>query len=338
MATYDEAMAAFKTIDDLVNLTIVDQRGNPKLQFGYVLKLYFKRAYDNDVRERLIALVEDYGKLFKGSITHYMPYEGKRLKPTKGFDYVAYFRNHMLSIPPDERVEGFDAELYGFPDAIDKDEPTPYHIGVVASPAIDEMKLGNKDNALGRLEAYFPINWAEGDYHKLLELLQRWAEIGQPIHGTFGFGLVMEEGGPRGPDMPIAFPFLKRFIGLDYPDRSLWKVRSGDAETPVIRSINWLSLIDTMRADLIGGADTIRKELGPSCPVYSFNGGIIIQAGPKPEIGDFNQGERLDDYRAVARVLKPLRFEAFKRLGLFRDLPPKFDDRDETLKWLRRFD
>jgi hypothetical protein len=198
--------------------------------------------------------------------------------------------------------------------------------------------LGNKENALGRLEAYFPANWHNGDYSKLLVLLQRWAEIGQPIHGTFGLGLIMEEGGSRGPFMDTAFPFLKRFTGLDYPDLSLWITMSEDAKTPVIRSINWLTLIDNTREGMIGGIENIAKELDASCPVYAYEGGVIVQAGSEPKLGDVNAGEIPEFYREVARVLKPLRFEDFGRWGIFDGLRSPLDDREETLKWLRRFD
>lgn len=335
---YNKILSEFRTISDLAKLTIADKRGNPALQFGFVLKLYFSRAYDDEVRMRLIRLVEDYGKIFSDKITHYMPYDGSRLKPTKNFDYIGYFTDRMRSLPPEEKVEGFDAELYGFPEAVDRDEPTPYHIGVVARPAIAEKRLANKDNALGRLEAYFPADWPQGDYTQLLTVLTHWAAIAKPIHGTFGLGLVMEEGGGRGPFIDLAFPFLKRFIGLDYPDLSLWRVRSEAAATPVIRSINWLSLIDDERLRLIGGLDKTRAVLGPECPIHPYDGGIIIQAGPEPRIGDINRGEALDAYRSVANVLKPLRFEDFGRRGIFENLPPPLDDRDETLAWLRRFD
>lgn len=338
MATYDELVADLKTIEDLAKLTVVDKRGNPSLQFGFLLKLYFSRAYEIEVRERMLRLVEEYGKIFADKITHYMPYEGKQLKPSAAFDYIAYFDDYMRSVAHDEKYGSFSAELYGFPDAIDQDEPTPYHIGIVAMPAIDKKRLGNQENALGRMEAYFPANWAQGDYSKLREILQRWAEISQPIHGTFGIGLVMEEGGPRSTDMPLVFPFLKRYLGFDYPDRGLWRTASRRAEQPVIRSINWLNLLDDSRVELLGGIENIKEELGDSCPVYSYDGGIIIQAGAKPELGDFNKGEMLEDYRTVAHVLKPLRFEAFGRFGLFNGLPSALDDRDETLNWLRRFD
>ncbi|MBW6426153.1 DUF3396 domain-containing protein [Rhizobium sp. XQZ8] len=64
--------------------------------------------------------------------------------------------------------------------------------------------------------------------------------------------------------------------------------------------------------------------------------GAVIQAGDRPQLGDVNHGLVLDDYRRVAEVLNPVRFEAYRR-GLF-VLPAPYDQIDETLAWIRRFD
>jgi Protein of unknown function (DUF3396) len=326
-----------RQIGDLAHLTIEDDRGNPSLRFGFVLKLYVKDAHETSVRERLIKLVAAYGALFGDMITHSMPYEGSRLKPVKDFDYIAYFRNHMLGLSPDDS-EGFDAELYGFPNAVDRDEPTAIHIGVTAGPAIDLKRLGNTTNALGRLEAYFPADWLTNDYALYHDILLQWAEIGRPIHGSFGLGLIMEEGCSRGPSMPLAYPFLKRFVGLEYPDLDTWVTMSEDSTSPTIRSTNWLTFIDTPRAEALGGEKAIRSEVEPTCTVRAYDGGLVIQAGPEPQLGDATKGDIPAPYRTVARALRPLRFEDFGRNGIFNGLPSPLVDRDETLRWLRRFD
>ena len=64
--------------------------------------------------------------------------------------------------------------------------------------------------------------------------------------------------------------------------------------------------------------------------------GAVIQAGDRPQRGDVNRGMVLDDYRRVAEVLNPVRLEAYRR-GLF-VLPAPYDQIDETLAWVRRFD
>jgi hypothetical protein len=53
---FDKMTADLKTIDDLGRLVIADDKGNPTLRFGYVIKLYFERAFETDVRERLLCV------------------------------------------------------------------------------------------------------------------------------------------------------------------------------------------------------------------------------------------------------------------------------------------
>jgi hypothetical protein len=327
----------FGDLSDLSKLTIADNRGRPAVKIGYVLKLYFKDAHLSEERSAQLDVLERYADEFGEKITHYMPYEGTRLRRASGVESLSQIRAHLASLAPDDH-EGFDAELYGFPAGEDEDAPTPIHIGLVSGPAIDRMRLSDSDNALGRIEAYFPADWRRGDYDGIVRTIIDWAQASKPIHGTFGLGLIMEEGGGRGSDTSVAWPLLKRFPGLDYPDLSLWLVRSESASAPVVRGINWLTMIDDRRALMLGGAAKIAEALGPSCVVERYDGGIVVRAGREPALGDMNRGDIPSAYRSAARVVKPLRFAGFRKHGLFRGLPHGLDDKSETLDWLARFD
>ncbi|WP_128293465.1 type VI immunity family protein [Afifella aestuarii] len=89
-------------------------------------------------------------------------------------------------------------------------------------------------------------------------------------------------------------------------------------------------------ARLLGGEERLAEVLGPSCPIHDYDGGIVVQAGPEPQLGDINRGLVLDDYRRVSQALAPIRFEDYPR-GLF-VLGEPFDSLEETRKWIRRFD
>ncbi|MDP9573321.1 UNVERIFIED_ORG: hypothetical protein J2W66_003823 [Agrobacterium larrymoorei] len=71
-------------------------------------------------------------------------------------------------------------------------------------------------------------------------------------------------------------------------------------------------------------------------PGFDFKSGVIVQAGEEPQLGDNNRGILLDDYRRVSGALKMVLFEDYK-LGLIA-LPEAYDDMEETLSWIRRFD
>ncbi|MFW8607745.1 type VI immunity family protein [Rhizobium beringeri] len=131
-------------------------------------------------------------------------------------------------------------------------------------------------------------------------------------------------------------PPLKRFPGLDFSDPLHFEVESDLGDGRQIKSINWLTVINEEIVGKLGGQGALAKELGESCPIHGIDGGLIIQAGSEPQLGDVNRGLVLDDYRRVAKVLEPVRFNDYRR-GLF-VLPEPYDKIEETRRWLRRFE
>lgn len=68
-------------------------------------------------------------------------------------------------------------------------------------------------------------------------------------------------------------------------------------------------------AGAIGGDHAIRSAVEPGCSLHPYDSRVIMQAGATPELEDLDRGELPAAYRAVARLLKPLRFEGFQRWG-----------------------
>ncbi len=131
-------------------------------------------------------------------------------------------------------------------------------------------------------------------------------------------------------------PALKRFPGLDFSDPNVFQVEAARSDGLHIKSINWLTILSDKIVGRLGGRQALEAKLGSSCPVFDFNSGVIVQAGEEPQLKDNNRGILLDDYRRVSGALKMVRFEDYK-LGLIA-LPEAYDDMEETLSWIRRFD
>lgn len=142
----------------------------------------------------------------------------------------------------------------------------------------------------------------------------------------------------RSTDGSLPYAAVKRYAGLDYPDHGRWRAFVRRKPGRQIRTINWLTILDDTFVETLGGLDRIRSELGDTCPVHVFNGGVVIQAGPRPKPGDVNYGEVLEDYRKVSNLTRILRFENFTGRNGLLTVPPPLDSVVETLKWIRRFD
>lgn len=77
----------------------------------------------------------------------------------------------------------------------------------------------------------------------------------------------------------------------------------------------------------------MRAQLGEPFLFYEYEGGLVIQAGKMPQLGDTNRQLSIAEYERLARVLKPIRVtdhESFPAWSGF--------DAERTAAWLARFD
>lgn len=132
-----------------------------------------------------------------------------------------------------------------------------------------------------------------------------------------------------------ALQLIKRFPGFDVAN-TVDFILEAQATHNRIKSINWLTVLgDDIVAEL-GGRERLRSHLEPTCTLHGYSGGIVIQAGERPQLGDIQRGDIPEAYRVVARVTRPVRFEQYDE-ALFR-VPRGMDKRSEMLAWVRRFD
>jgi Protein of unknown function (DUF3396) len=314
----------------LRQLGITSDGETADILFGHSIELYCEDGSTVEKRKLMVDLIADYEKELRGKITHYHPRDSRRLKKIYGSNWVEYFSNLADTVKPDDD-EGFDATVYGFVGGEDEDTATPYFCCVIGAPDYERYS---------EARSYFPIDWFErrDGYEACIDLMKRWCTLLTVSHGTAGFSIILEEGQPKSHGVLLAYPFLKRFPGLDLPYSSRWGSSIRGVKRRVIRSTNWLTAIDDGFVDQLGGLKKIKNELGEHCPIHLYGGGVIIQAGPRPEIGDVNRGLIPEHYRTVAKLLKPLRFEDFSAKLPYLPAPKPMDSLEETLKWIRRFD
>lgn len=117
------------------------------------------------------------------------------------------------------------------------------------------------------------------------------------------------------------------------PFPSSWKPR---ASSTASNASNWLTVLGEPILEELGGIEAARRALEPDCTLYPYPGGLLIQAGPLPQLGDTHRGLIPERYRKVAQFTRTVRFEAY-RSSLFRVFEPMVG-REEAVKWVRRFD
>jgi hypothetical protein len=122
----------------------------------------------------------------------------------------------------------------------------------------------------------------------------------------------------------------QRYPGIDIPDLDgdLVVIKSG------LKCINWLTFLNKEYCERLGGSKKLHESLGKDIALHSLSNGVIIQAGPRPDIGDVNRRSRLPLYKKVGSVVSSLRAKGHPE---FIPTVTTYDE-EATEKWLARFD
>ncbi len=297
---------------------------------GFAFELYLSNGQAVSTRLALCKILSEYHALFHGQLSHYLKFDANRLTMIDGEAYLDYFDEKASTISPDEPM---DAMVFGYPNKKVVDEPQALAISFTASGPEPLFPHGNSS-----ICAYFPCSFiVEKGYEHFRDLICRWCSMVDAVHGSAGFSVLFEHGSFSGSSGGAAtLPALKRFPGLDFSDPTVFQVEAASSDGLQVKSINWLTILSDKIVERLCGRQVLEAKLGSSYPVFDFNGGVIVQAGDEPQLGGNNRRIVLDDYRRVSRALKMVRFEDYK-LGLIA-LPEAYDDMEETLSWIRRFD
>lgn len=310
------------SIADLDKLFLSEREGEKAILFGFSVCLFYEGG--SIVRRRLDGnrVMADYKEIFRDYVKYFYPKGGRHRRKIDKIDPVDYYNKDAEKT---SEIETYAAGLYE-----DRGIVRPHYIANVCR---------DKFNIWSRIIAYAPASWArKNDAGVVLETTLRWCDLLKPGHGTAGLSMILDEGSAKAPQSRLAFPLIKRFPGIDFPDLGAWSSEVRHEKKRWIRTVNWLTILDDKFVEELGGLAKMKAELGDECPVHVWDGGVIIQAGLEPEVGDVNQGLVPEAYRKVARLTKPLRFESLKgRISLLNP-PPPLDHIDESLKWIRRFD
>jgi hypothetical protein len=181
------------------------------------------------------------------------------------------------------------------------------------------------DNA-GAIRLVLPIDFIAESTTPFIELAKNLVASFDFSSGHAGYSVNYNDNGELLENAEDEFYRLStRYPGIDLPDifGSISVIGNG------IKRINWLTLLGTLYSDGLGGANKLRRVLGKDITVHDLPMGVMIQAGPKPEVGDVNRRQRLPKYHIVGRTLASI------RAG---DHPSFIRDEEETQEWLAYFD
>ena len=146
------------------------------------------------------------------------------------------------------------------------------------------------------------ISAEKGAFRKLFSEL---CNLIRPRHGYGGLGIIRNPN-PYVSDRsdPYCLPLAIRFPGLefDHPLSDGVDLREG------IKGVNWLTAVCDDLLAPIGGTEAVkRKAKQDSLDYTDYPEGLIIQAGPAPQLGDLEQDAVPYFYMKAHTLLKDIR-------------------------------
>jgi hypothetical protein len=324
-ATLESVAHSSENLALLDDVSIMDDEGDLAARIGFKITLYFANGHDIKVRRGIVAAAKTYYEWFGSELINYYASPSTKPKLLKKGVFPRVFEETMEESPAEETVN------------INLIRPI-IHDRPAGSPALYVFEgVTNGPLQLSCVHAHIPIaKVLELGYEKTRELVLTWCKQLAPIHGRAGLGIVLQLS--NNSYSQWAFPFLKRFPGLDFSFPRIFGYNMDRPESALttIEGTNWWTILNDKFVAKLDSEGHSLDQLGPDCKVFPYDEGILIQAGERPELGDSNRRMIPEAYRRVARWARPLRYENY-RWGLFY-VPEPLDMRAETLAWLARFD
>jgi hypothetical protein len=326
--------------------------GIPLLDIALVMNFYFIDGFKHEVRERVIACLEEYNRIAGSHLHHWTCVIGDGKGRWKRFKSDA-IQSTARAVLEDN---GLPVHFI-FTGGEQLETATPFEIDCYLTPAWEEKQW----QAQSFISFHLPWTWFadnEGDFpsffHKIASTLQ-------PRHGFGGVGFALSAGLNRAIKMSPAVyrlaqaqPFLIVENGAFDANYMFHGIREG----------NFLTALDDEWAGRLGGIDAIENALGPEFIIRRYRHGLTIQAGTEPNPGGTsiyqpipdvkldpskavdplpipNAAKRYPLYHRLNQVLKPIRVSPDKfpdTLQYDSPDPTAFFDRAKTIAWMKRFD
>jgi hypothetical protein len=321
----------------------LDRHGVIYSKYGYsaglfVLgaELYVAPREMAQLRLDMLDVQEDYWRRFNAHLVRmgYMSEkepDGARYSLKEGENPFPWVRQEIGNFNPRTEYENM---IYCEPEHPDFPDKSQFRIFAWRSGFLAKIE---RDNELSYHTASIPVSDGNGGLHFDIwrDCVLAWAKRLRPAHGLAGLTVVMSD---TTTDGPYIHPTLKKYIGLDVRVALDFSMEAKSVHNR-IKCVNWLTVLGDAILEELGGLGVLKSALEPECTLHPYPGGVMIQAGEAPRLGDVEvpgSSELLIPYRKVAAITKPVRFMDY-RSYLFRVEKPLVG-KEEAKKWVSRFD
>jgi hypothetical protein len=305
--------------EPLDRVSVRDPAGWTAVTLGLVATVYFEEPWRKEIREAVTNLAHWYLDQFADKLRWSEQPKTGRMRPMTS-RHVLLPRDWLPQHDDSEEVWSFF--YHGGEHELDA---SPF---VVTATGTDSIRRW-----LGRFHVSFPLHWFKDRSGTFPEYLRSVSDQLKPISGYGGVGILESSSlVERRHHQAVVRTLAERFPGFEVEAEhvSVHHLKEG------IKGVNWLTVLSDRWVEALGGLDALRARLDDSIfPFYPYDGGVVIQAGPKPVIGDVKANRWPTHYVTLAKVLKPIQIK--------NHYPMHFGgvgglEHEATLAWLFRFD
>ncbi len=192
---------------------------------------------------------------------------------------------------------------------------------------------------VGKMRLYVPTRWALGltSDNSMTALFARWSQKLNALHGVLGLGIGLSDNKLARSDRSYYFDLakaVKQSPGLICEQPGVLPMAKG------MSSINWQTYVRDEWLERIGGRQAVKDRCRSPVLAIDLPQGLLVQAGPGPEI----QPDKLESYKKVAAIFKPLRAQAVRDKHVVMEISTPENAMDSDLlrrdseAYLARFD
>lgn len=313
------------------NLTVRDGEGREVLQVALLASMYFEEGHRRGLREAILACCEEFLRRFDANVLWALHPDTRQME-RYGEGKGSTPREWLPQLSEDESVSLI---LHG----------ARYErgAGCPSFRALARERLPYLQ--LGYLQVALPLLSLSEDPAAFSQLVLEFSRKIQPLSGYGGVSVLQSpDNGISHRWEPIVYRLAQRFPGLeaDFPiSHSNWLDHGRDGGKGGIKGVNWLTIVADRWLAELGGPEKVTSDvraLDRRFIVHAYEGGLMIQAGDRPEIGDAEQGRWPELYVKLSKYLKPLRITQHRPFGHAGPEPRFGNSMEPGLKWLQRFD
>jgi hypothetical protein len=308
---------------DLDKATVIrDDDGRPVLMIGLIATVYFEKGWTRPVREAVAEVADEYLDKFRDHIrwakhptsASIYPITSKRIRRPK-----EWLPQH----------EDGDEWYFGYHGGSSKYSASEYQI---YAASFEELPKRPKAACLS---LHLPLTYFAEHGGTFAEFLRPICQRIKPISGIAGIGVLeMLDLYEAGKVAPHVRKLGERFPGLE--------IHSGVTRNHMlegIKGVNWLTILGDRWIQEMGGLDYLRIRLDePTFPFYPYDGGVIIQAGPRPQLGDAERNLWPKNYITLHKVLKKIQINDHYAFDFQIPGIPGEMDLAASRAWIFRFD